>query len=163
MGCHQMRPPCLLHDSTTESESEPHSSGFGCLVSLKQALRHLRRHSGTVVIDLDDRPTVAVDHANEDASACVSAFRGGIDRIADDVVEDLLDSDRVALDERDRMNALDDDVDAARVCAFHTERPDFQGCIDEIQWPRLQSADRDKVADALQHLARSLRLGLGLA
>src|SRR5271154_3888152 len=131
MGCAATVP---LHDLTAESEPKPDTSGFRCQVKLEQTLCHLRRHSRTVVIDFDDRPTVARNQANDDAAARVHALRGGIDRIADDVVEDLLDPDQVGLHQGDRTKALDGDVDAARVRAFHAQRSDLEGWIDEIQW-----------------------------
>ena len=76
----------LLYDLQAQRQTEPHSSRFRRLISLKQAVRHLRCDAGTVVFDLEDDTVAALGNADDHESARVRPLRGRVNRVGDEVV-----------------------------------------------------------------------------
>ena len=91
-----------LNDPPAEVQSKPHPSRLGGLIGVKNVVRQLRRHSPAIVLDLDcDASRVARD-PDDHAPARVRPLGSGVDRIADEIDQNLLDLDPVRVDRGDR-------------------------------------------------------------
>src|SRR6202035_5255968 len=149
------RPPpevacVLLYNLQAQRQTEPHSSRLRSLVGLEQSVHHLRCDAGTIVFDLDDDAFAAPGDAHDHKSACVRALRSRVNRVGDEVVQNLLDLDPVRPHKRDSANVLNLDMNAACGCLLSAKRPDLQGEIRQIQRLQVQFAARDEIPDALQ-------------
>src|ERR1700731_1544892 len=81
----------LLYNLHAQRQTEPHSSRLRSLVGLEQSVHHLRCDAGTIVFDLDDDAFAAPG----DAQARVRALRSRVNRVGDEVVQNLLHLDPV--------------------------------------------------------------------
>src|SRR3984893_4747727 len=125
----------LLYDLQAQRQPEPHSSRFRRLISLEQAARYLWCDAGTVVFDLDDDSVAAPCDAHDHESAPVRSLRGRVNRVGEEVVQNLLDLNPVRHHERNRANVLNLDMNAPCGCLLSAKRPDLQGEIRPASGP----------------------------
>src|ERR1700730_18608341 len=85
----------LLYDLLAEMQTEPHSVCLRSLIGLEHAIRHLRSHTRTVVFNLHDDSVAARGDAYDHTPARVRPLRGRVDRVGDEIVQNLLDLDSV--------------------------------------------------------------------
>ena len=84
-----------LNNSPAEMQSKPHPSRLGRLIRVKNVVRQLRSNAPAIVLDPDrDRSRVRLD-PDCHTPAPVRPLGSGVDRIGDQVDENLFDLDPV--------------------------------------------------------------------
>src|SRR5262249_23009439 len=123
--CYRLPPETArvpLNDPSAQVQPEPHPSRLCGLIGVKNVVRELRSHTPAIVLDPDHDRIAICGNAHGHAASAVRPLCGGVNRIGDEIDEDLLNLDPVRLYRRDETHIFDLDQNTARGRFLPTKR-----------------------------------------
>src|ERR1700729_787146 len=84
-----------LNDPSAQVQAKPHASRLGGLIGVKNVVREVRRHSPPIVLDPEHDCVAFCSDPHGYAPPGVRPLGGGVNRIGDEIDQNLLNLDPV--------------------------------------------------------------------